>query len=58
MPEPDFSLYNADLMAELGLLKCALCGKVGQEGDYRLVPIDEPRALDWVCLGCLEHQEG
>ena len=57
MPKPDYGLYSDDFLAELGMLKCALCGQVGNEVDYRLVPIDEPRALDWVCLGCLEGLE-
>jgi len=55
MPEPHQNLYSDDFLAELGLLKCALCGHVGNETDYRLMPIDEPRAVDWVCLGCVEH---
>ena len=55
MPNREASLYNDDFLAELGLLKCGLCGTVGKEADYRLVPIDEPGGLDWVCLGCLEH---
>ena len=50
----DSSLYSDDFLAELGMLKCTLCGQVGQEADYRLVPIDEPKALDWVCLECYE----
>lgn len=54
MSEPESSLFADDFLAELGMLKCALCGKVGNEADYRLVPIDEPGALDWVCLNCLE----
>ena len=57
MAEADYSLYTQDFLSELGLLKCTLCGQVGQEQDYQLVPIDEPRALGWVCQGCLEHQE-
>ena len=50
-------LYSDDFLAELGLLKCALCGQVGKEADYRLMPIDEPKVLGWVCQGCLEHEE-
>ena len=57
MSESDYSLYQDDFLAEAGLLKCTLCGQVGKEADYRLMPIDEPRALGWVCQGCLEHQE-
>ena len=57
MSQPESNLFSQDFLAELGMLKCGLCGKVGQEADYRLVPIDEPRALDWVCLECLEHSE-
>ena len=58
MSKPESSLYNDDFLAELGLLKCGLCGQVGKEADYQLVPIDEPGGLDWVCRGCLEQQGG
>ena len=54
MSTPEHNLFAADFLAELGLLKCTLCGQVGKEADYRLMPIDEPGGLDWVCLGCLE----
>ena len=57
MSQPESNLFSQDFLAELGLLKCRLCGQIGQEADYRLVPIDEPRALEWVCLGCLEELE-
>ena len=55
--KPDYDLFHEDFLAELGLLKCTLCGQVGKEANYQLVPIDEPGGLDWVCLGCLEQQE-
>lgn len=57
MSTPEYSLYSVDFLAELGMLKCALCGQVGYEADYRFVPIDEPRALGWVCLGCNEQMQ-
>ena len=57
MPTPEYGLFSQDFLAELGMLKCTLCGKVGKEEDYQLVPIDEPRALGWVCLGCNEQMQ-
>ena len=57
MSDHESRLYADDFLAELGLLKCTLCGKLGKEEEYRRIPIDEPRALGWVCLRCLEQQE-
>lgn len=54
MAEPSDNPYWEDFLAEHGMLKCALCGHVGNEADYRLVALDEPRSLDWVCFNCLE----